>query len=181
MVITVRSAVNPPSLYKTLLSLFLSGVIVDSAVGADGSEIDYKPLYKNANRSAALWKKEAQHREVEILQLREMLGQTPRAARTPASQPANEAEYEEFYVEIPDNGASTIGYYGGPDIKVNIWWKLQRGAILQVGADSLHKVILPASGRALIYRDAESGNEVYLTDRIASKEKLQLLVRRPKY
>ncbi len=169
---------KPPIL--SILSITVTSCIgclsVDSAVAFDGNKIDYKPLYQKANRNTALWKEQAQQFKETNLRLREMLEES-RASRS-LVQPAREATYEEFYIEIPDNGASTIGYYGGPDIKVNVWSKLGgvRGAILQVGADSLHKVYVPASGRALIYRDAES--EVYLTDRIASKEKLKLLVRR---
>ena len=168
---------KPPIL--PILSIAITSFVVDSAVAFDGNEIDYKPLFQKANRSASLWKEEAQQFKETNLRLREMLEES-RASRSLAPQPPREATYEEFYIEIPDNGASTIGYYGGPNIQVNIWWKLGgvRGAVLQVGADSLHKVYVPASGRALIYRDAESGDEVYLTDRISSKEKLTLLVRR---
>ncbi len=173
---------KPPilSILSITLTSFLGGLFIDSAVAFDGNQIDYKPLYKKANRSATLWKEEAQQFKETNMRLREMLEEM-RASQGLASQPDREPTYEEFYIEIPDNGASTIGYYGGPNIKVNVWSKLGgvRGAILQIGADSLHKVYIPASGRALIYRNA-SGEEVYLTDAIASKEKLKLLVRRVK-
>ena len=171
---------KPPifSILSITVTSFVGCLLVDTAVAFDGDKIDYKPLYRNANRSAALWKEQAQQFKETNLRLREMLEES-RASQS-FEQSTGVSIYEEFYIEIPDNGASTIGYYGGPDIKVNIWWKLGgvNGAVLQVGNDSLHKVYVPASGRALIYRDGDSGDEVYLTNRIASKEKLVLLVRR---
>ncbi len=155
---------------RQILRLFVTTfLLVMGANTAVCSETDYKTLYGAATESARLWKQKAEGLEKKNAELKRLLLEDQSApAKNPIPQPPNQPHFDEFEIEIPSFGVSNVSSYGGPNIKVNVWQKLPGAALMQIGSAAKQKVTIPVSGQALIYRDTVSGDEIYLTNRIAS-------------
>jgi len=160
-------------------SLFPIAVFLITCNPAAGSEVDFQQLYTVVNESARLWKEKAERLEADNRALRKLLKERETQPQTQSIvESVPEPKYEEFHIEIPSYGVSNIASYGGPNVKINIWNRSVAGVVLQVGSAAKHNVEVPLSGRALLYRDTVYGDEVYLTNKIASQNMVKLLVRR---
>jgi hypothetical protein len=146
-----------------------------STLTARAGEPDYKALFERANSSASLWKDKALSLEKENSALREQISKLTTKVSSPTPAPLVEAVQEvqkppeDKYVEVPNYGANQLDQFGGPRVKVNFYLVNLSGALIQVGSSAKRAVEVGTTGMIMIYKDSITGEEVYYTNKIASK------------
>jgi len=140
---------------------------------------DYEALYKRANEAAAAWKDRATRLEGEVQALRrQVAGLSAAANRTesgeyPVTRPpiaAGQPKPIETFHEIPLGQAVNLSGYGGPSETIGVGRVGFGTATVFTGIlrDSAREIDF-VNGRALLYKDSLSGDEVFVTDSLAVK------------